>query len=431
MSVFVIFAFNVPQLCQAKGFVCEFCGNDKDIIFPFQLKKCQRCEGEPSLLVAVLGHSTAPHPRSSIPLTWRDWKISKPRRLARVLWRDRKDGEGGEEDLEVVVGQRGKSDEEWGDTAEEKRGRGGIFHATTPGKLVKAFSWNKGNEEEQEVTGGTDSEREEEEKCEKGGDDEGNVQHKKVYRKQRAMRKEKRDGHAKRDKVNLLKVLHIDRLKKSVSKEDIRESDSESMESQDETGQEKKQLWKVSSLTSLTKGFSKKGREDEGTTEATDEEERSFEKITGTQEEGKARRQADNDEISDKCQTAETEKSGSENVEKYTLLKIFKPHQLPTFFSRARRKEDRSGESDDKTEMVTEKEKPSVMNQNNWRGRKTRKARRVTRGRKIRGGTEKESKTEDEESAEIDDEDIEKGGGQEDGQCYTVFQAAKGKNLKD
>ncbi|XP_028259235.1 run domain Beclin-1-interacting and cysteine-rich domain-containing protein isoform X2 [Parambassis ranga] len=31
-------------LCQAKGFVCEFCGNDKDIIFPFQLNKCQRCE---------------------------------------------------------------------------------------------------------------------------------------------------------------------------------------------------------------------------------------------------------------------------------------------------------------------------------------------------------------------------------------------------
>lgn len=31
-------------LCQAKGFVCEFCGNDKDIIFPFELNKCQRCE---------------------------------------------------------------------------------------------------------------------------------------------------------------------------------------------------------------------------------------------------------------------------------------------------------------------------------------------------------------------------------------------------
>ncbi|KAM4629565.1 run domain Beclin-1-interacting and cysteine-rich domain-containing protein isoform 2-T2 [Polymixia lowei] len=31
-------------LCQGKGFVCEFCGNDKDIIFPFEVNKCQRCE---------------------------------------------------------------------------------------------------------------------------------------------------------------------------------------------------------------------------------------------------------------------------------------------------------------------------------------------------------------------------------------------------
>ncbi|XP_062869219.1 run domain Beclin-1-interacting and cysteine-rich domain-containing protein [Trichomycterus rosablanca] len=31
-------------LCQAKGFVCEFCGNDKDIIFPFEVTKCRRCE---------------------------------------------------------------------------------------------------------------------------------------------------------------------------------------------------------------------------------------------------------------------------------------------------------------------------------------------------------------------------------------------------
>uniref|UniRef100_A0A8C1YFN7 Rubicon Homology domain-containing protein n=1 Tax=Cyprinus carpio TaxID=7962 RepID=A0A8C1YFN7_CYPCA len=34
-------------LCQAKGFICEFCGNDKDIIFPYELIKCLRCEGEP------------------------------------------------------------------------------------------------------------------------------------------------------------------------------------------------------------------------------------------------------------------------------------------------------------------------------------------------------------------------------------------------
>ncbi|KTF95513.1 hypothetical protein cypCar_00004297 [Cyprinus carpio] len=31
-------------LCQAKGFICEFCGNDKDIIFPYELIKCLRCE---------------------------------------------------------------------------------------------------------------------------------------------------------------------------------------------------------------------------------------------------------------------------------------------------------------------------------------------------------------------------------------------------
>lgn len=32
------------MLCQAKGFVCEFCGNDQDIIFPFELNKSRRCE---------------------------------------------------------------------------------------------------------------------------------------------------------------------------------------------------------------------------------------------------------------------------------------------------------------------------------------------------------------------------------------------------
>ncbi|XP_033895325.3 run domain Beclin-1-interacting and cysteine-rich domain-containing protein-like isoform X1 [Acipenser ruthenus] len=31
-------------LCQAKGFICEFCGNDKDILFPFELNKCRCCE---------------------------------------------------------------------------------------------------------------------------------------------------------------------------------------------------------------------------------------------------------------------------------------------------------------------------------------------------------------------------------------------------
>ncbi|NWU68504.1 RUBIC protein, partial [Pterocles burchelli] len=31
-------------LCQAKGFICEFCQNESDIIFPFELSKCRTCE---------------------------------------------------------------------------------------------------------------------------------------------------------------------------------------------------------------------------------------------------------------------------------------------------------------------------------------------------------------------------------------------------
>uniref|UniRef100_A0A2I3HIH2 Rubicon autophagy regulator n=1 Tax=Nomascus leucogenys TaxID=61853 RepID=A0A2I3HIH2_NOMLE len=32
------------MLCQAKGFICEFCQNEDDIIFPFELQKCRTCE---------------------------------------------------------------------------------------------------------------------------------------------------------------------------------------------------------------------------------------------------------------------------------------------------------------------------------------------------------------------------------------------------
>ncbi|XP_057162620.1 run domain Beclin-1-interacting and cysteine-rich domain-containing protein isoform X8 [Ursus arctos] len=34
------------MLCQAKGFICEFCQNEDDIIFPFELHKCRTCEGK-------------------------------------------------------------------------------------------------------------------------------------------------------------------------------------------------------------------------------------------------------------------------------------------------------------------------------------------------------------------------------------------------
>uniref|UniRef100_A0A8C0VY96 RUN domain-containing protein n=1 Tax=Castor canadensis TaxID=51338 RepID=A0A8C0VY96_CASCN len=32
------------MLCQAKGFICEFCQNEDDIIFPFELHKCRTCD---------------------------------------------------------------------------------------------------------------------------------------------------------------------------------------------------------------------------------------------------------------------------------------------------------------------------------------------------------------------------------------------------
>ena len=34
-----------PQFCQGFGFICEFCNDDRDIIFPFQLHKVLVCPG--------------------------------------------------------------------------------------------------------------------------------------------------------------------------------------------------------------------------------------------------------------------------------------------------------------------------------------------------------------------------------------------------
>jgi hypothetical protein len=37
--------FQFYQLCLAKGFVCEYCKNGDDIIYPFEVKKCTQCPG--------------------------------------------------------------------------------------------------------------------------------------------------------------------------------------------------------------------------------------------------------------------------------------------------------------------------------------------------------------------------------------------------
>lgn len=340
--------------------MCEFCGNDKDIIFPFQLNKCQRCEGEPSLPVAGLGGSRAPSPRPFFPLTWRDWKISNPRRLAKALSKDRREGEGGEEDLEKTVNQEVICGEEMGDAAEEMQGRG------------------------------TELKREET-NCDKEKEDGGREVH---------------GNERGKEKVNLLKVFHIDRLRKRVSKD---RSDSEtwsSVESLDEVGHERKGRWRISGLVSLAKGFSRSDIDDEGK----EEEEGFLDKVdkTGMKEESESRKEDEqNDDISEKGQTAETEKPDAD--EKFTLTKLLKPHRMSGLFSKgkSRAEWDRHGENDEKREVDTEEEEPAVITRTTWRGRKTRKAVRVTKGRKNREGTES-----GEDSAEVD-ECIEESGGQE------------------
>ena len=100
--------------------MCEFCGNGKDIIFPFDLNKCQRCEGEPHPHAASLGRPKAPSPNPFPAPSWKDWKFPKPRRLARALLQDKREGEGGEE-----RGHKGavvSSEDEW----EVWRGWGGM-----------------------------------------------------------------------------------------------------------------------------------------------------------------------------------------------------------------------------------------------------------------------------------------------------------------
>ncbi|XP_063746751.1 run domain Beclin-1-interacting and cysteine-rich domain-containing protein isoform X2 [Eleginops maclovinus] len=370
-------------LCQAKGFVCEFCGNEKDIIFPFQLNKCQRCEGEPSLLAAGQGGPKAPFPpRPSVSLPWSDWNFSKHRRLVRALSQDRREGEGGEPGLEQVVDQGAKSggQEEKRDTAGERQGRAGIFQAFKPGMLAKAFSRSKGNEKEQEIKAETGPEGDRDIKRDEGNEEE--------YSQEREKRKGRGNGHARKEKVNILKVLQIDRLKKNTSKADRTDSDSEtcsSRESLNEVPQDIKGRWSVTGLASMVKGFSKREIEDEGKTDVKEEEsEEEFSEIeTESVEEVKQ---------SSKGEEGQTEAAQTENVEKFSLMKLFQPNQLSGVFSkmRSKGKEDRSGESEAIRVMDTDKVQPEpIITRTNWRGRKTRKAVRETRGRRARkGGTD-------------------------------------------
>lgn len=348
--------------------MCEFCGNEKDIIFPFQLHKCQRCEGEHAPLGAGLGGLRSPFPRPSLPHIWRDWK---PRRLSNVLLRDMKEGEGGEEASDDIKSR-------------------GLYQVST--------DESKDDVEEQEEAGGRELEVWEE-MHEKGGDEGGGGYRRKAYRKLGAMLGDRRV----RREANLLKMLHIDRLKKSFSKGD---SDSESMESPEETAQERKHFWNVSKL----KVFPKRNRKDEG--------------IEEEEEDKEGRELAEDDKVADK--SAETDGSSEE---KLSVLKLFRAQKMSAVLSRGRTEEEevaRSRASDGKTERGAEEGEATIVTRKTWRGRKTRRARRITRGRNIRDPMETENRAEGGESTGRDAGGSEGSGGDEGGQSYTVFQTEEG-----
>lgn len=364
--------------------MCEFCGNDKDIIFPFQLNKCQRCEGEPSLLLEGACGSRAPSPRPSVLLTWKDWKSPKVRRLARALAQERREGEGGEEDLEQDGNEEGKCAEqkkgelmkqELEDKAKGRQQRGGIFQAFSLGKLAKVFSKSKGNKEEKEMTS---PEREGER--EQGGDDRGDLE-----RKERDGCKEMGDEHASRQKVP-----QTDRLTKSTSKEEQPHSDSEifsSLESLNQVGHERKARWKLSGFSSLAKGFAKKDREGQGKAEVKSSETLFVEKVA-TKEEEKRRWEAEQDN--------KKQDKGKVEAAKYPSTAFWRGN--------GRREEGRSGGGDGKRNVDAEEQHElAFIKQSNWRGNKSRKARKVISGRKAREGTEKEGKTRGGERDDVSD----------------------------
>lgn len=358
--------------------MCEFCGNEKDIIFPFQLHKCQRCEGEHALLGAGLAGSRGPLPRPSVSLTWRDWKIPKARRLSNVLSQDMREGEGGEH-----------------------------FQGFTHGA--------KGVVEEEEEEVGAELEQEGKKEIQKGGEEGGGERHRKVSSRPGPTLPVRREA-------NLLKMLHLGRLKKRFSKG---ESDSESMEGQEEAAQEKKKhLWSVPKLKVFSKSSPTRDREDGGNRGAGEDEE-GRELCEGTEaheeeeEEEEARRLAEDSEALDK-----TERS---SAEKLSVLKLFGAQKVTALLSRGRRveedEEDRNGESDGETSAGAEQGGATIVTRKTWRGRVTRRARRISRGRKMRDLAERESQS---EGGESQSEGGESPGRDESGQGQTARQREEG-----
>lgn len=324
--------------------MCEFCGNDKDIIFPFQLNKCQRCQGEHAAGLAGL-RAPSP-PRASVPLPWRDWKIPKPRRLAALLSQDRAEGEGGEEVMESAE-NTGVSNQKILPLDDEREASG------------------EEEEDDWEVVGLS---VEEEEGCDKAEADEG----------QRKSRHGALTRRARQGKLNLLKSLHINRLKKGVSAGE----GGNSAEDQEE----KKHLWRITKLPGLGRGLSKEHKETGAKTEG---EGVALETEAGSQEEDRIP-ETEEEEDSDRSQPGETGSKGS-----LKIAKVFQPHLL-AIGRRGRSKVDSEVTAEEEVVAVEEERHTTIpAHQGSWRARKTRRARRLTRGRKVQDEGEAGSDRED------------------------------------
>ncbi|XP_018618225.2 run domain Beclin-1-interacting and cysteine-rich domain-containing protein-like isoform X2 [Scleropages formosus] len=208
-------------LCQGKGFVCEFCGIEKDVIFPFQLNKCRRCEGE---LLRLPGDLSGAH--SAATSSRQVWKFSRPCRLARALSRERKEGEGGEETVQEEMIKRAIRNMKGGGSGEEEEGKSEHIKKLTRWPLVKYCSLDGGGE--------------------------GNVKN------------EGGAGQGGRKRVRLVKMIKSGMLTKALSKEgnvnrcredgEVRKGDEGQVESEDvaENGGEGKS-WIIPRLSRRTK----------------------------------------------------------------------------------------------------------------------------------------------------------------------------------
>uniref|UniRef100_A0A4W5KJM5 Rubicon Homology domain-containing protein n=1 Tax=Hucho hucho TaxID=62062 RepID=A0A4W5KJM5_9TELE len=371
-------------LCQAKGFVCEFCGNDKDIIFPFQLNKCTCCEGEPPLLVGGLGVPRAPSPSPFLSPSWRNWKF---RRLARALSQDKREGEGGEEEGEEESEAREEKEKWTGEREKERRTEGEtrrLFTAFQHGTLAKAF-WSKGTEDNE---GGQEGEREGKTQTGKGMEEEGKFETEEVENKEREDREDcegSAEEHVKKEKGNLFKALGVSKLTNTFSKdkgsrerEREKQGDAEGTEKEERRG-----LWKVPGVGRLAKAFSKE--------ELESEEKREVEELDKCESKGKFFKK----DCSEKGESEVQESNSSVVVGGkdgwLTVKPPFLGLRLLKVFSRDTRKKEGRKMSEEK-ERMEEQETPS-----NWRSRKTRKARRITISRREREENQGERTVETEE----------------------------------